>query len=743
LDTALGTVLALRTMKLMPNRFLLVFALCGPLSCGDDVPPAAAGTTTGGAATVTGSADTIDATADDSGTSTGGGAQVFVLADGTEVLVDDDGGVTLRAGERTFFATASGVGPIARRFTTVPTGGLGIWEFGRTDEEAFSAETFVGATQDGDDVHIDFASADGEVQARLTFATRTAGEATTMTLSVVGVDAASSLAMPFACEDDATFYGFGEQYNATDQRGEAFSLWASEQGIGRDPKLAKLPVNGDAHTTYFPMPWFLDARGFGVLVQTERRVEVDLCSSDPAVAWMEVLGDTTVETLIFHGPEPLDVIEQLGAEVGRPPQAPDWAFRPWIGAQGGRDAILAEADALDAASIPYAALWVQDWTGLRPNLEGFGVEYRWLADEELYPDLGGMIAELAGRDVRFLAYVNPFVDPNLQHWDEMVADGLLITDAKGEPYQHFAPNGTSSHPDLTQEAAREYVREHLRAMVTEYGIDGWMADFGEWIPVDTIVADATDASVYHTRFPQLWQQLSRDVMDELRPDGDWVVFARSGWTGVQGTTMVHWVGDQEATWSPHDGLPTVIPAMLNLGLSGVPVVTHDIAGFSGGPSTKELFMRWTELGAFTPIMRTHEGNLSDENWSWESDAETTAHFRRFAEVHDLLAPELAELSSLASGASVPMVQHLMLQFPADIGSRTVDDQFLLGPTLLVAPVVEMGVTARNVYLPPGTWFHVWTGDEYGGGRSVEVDAPIGSPPVFSLGVDRPDLRAVR
>ena len=147
---------------------------------------------------------------------------------------------------------------------------------------------------------------------------------------------------------------------------------------------------------------------------------------------------------------------------------------------------------------------------------------------------------------------------------------------------------------------------------------------------------------------------------------------RSGWTGDKVVTQIHWVGDQEADWSPFDGLPTVVPAMLNLGISRVPYVTHDIAGFSGGPSTKELYLRWTELGAFTPYMRTHQGGKELLNWSWKSDAETSAHFARFARIHRALAPEFQALAAAAATTA----------------------------------------------------------------------APIGSPPVFSRDVDRPDLRAI-
>ena len=185
-----------------------------------------------------------------------------------------------------------------------------------------------------------------------------------------------------------------------------------------------------------------------------------------------------------------------------------------------------------------------------------------------------------------------------------------------------------------------------------------------------------------------------------------------------------------------------MPAILNLGLSAVPLTTHDIAGYSGGPSTRELYMRWTELGALTTFMRTHEGLQALANWSWNTDAETLAHFRRFARVHEALAPELVALAEEASRTSLPPMRHLAMVFPDDVASRAISDEYMLGDTLLVAPVIAEGATTREVYLPPGTWFHVWTGTTHEGGGTITIDAPLGSPPLFSLGIDRPELRAI-
>jgi sulfoquinovosidase len=668
----------------------------------------------------------------------------FELSDGTSVTVRENGAFALFAADgRLLLETSAAHAPTARTFTESWLGALAIYTFRREDEVAIALDAMISAERAGDGVAITYAG-EGGATGTLTIAPD-GDEATRVSfaLSLAGARP-DSVTLPIRCTEESTFYGFGAQYNATNQRGNSFPLIVGEQGIGRHG--GPRGLTGDEHTTYFPMPYYLDARGFGVLIETDYRVEVDLCRREVEAAAFEVVSGEPLELVVFHGPTMPEVIRQLGDRVGRPALPPSWAFELWVSSQGGRDAVLADVAALEAADIPVGVIWSQDWSGERINFDGGkGVEYRWVADEERYPDLAGMIAELRDRGIRFLAYANPFVDPALpNHFDEMDAAGLLIRDASGQTYVHTAPSGRASMPDFTNPTTRAYVGAAFRAMVEDHGIDGFMADFGEWLPLDAKLRDGSDPRAYHNRYPIDWHRSWREAMDEVRPDGDYVVFARSGWTGVHEVSQIHWIGDQETSWSEHDGLPTVVPALINLGLSGIPYVTHDIGGFGGfeGQRSKELFLRWTELGAFTPIMRTHEGAFRDENWDWHSDAETTAHFRRFARIHAALGDELRELAAEAQRTSMPILRHMMLEFPGDPMALELSDQFMLGPDLLVAPVVEEGATERELYLPEGDWYHVLSGERYVGGERIIVPAPIGEPPVFSRERDRPDLRAI-
>lgn len=701
--------------------------------------------------------------------------RTFRFADGRAVVVSWDGQVALELPDgRRPFVIPPFEGPIVSRYDVEANGPLAIWSFRertRTDAAGDPVPKRVRLDAVGEPrldadgtLVIGFAYDPGPPSTDTSFSARLhvredGPDRTAFRLELLGETAeVTSVAVPVLCESDATFHGFGEQYNATNQRGEAFGLFVSEQGIGREPG-GFFPVAGNDHTTYFPMPYWLDARGHGVLFTTDQRVNVSLCVpdedgdaegvdfEDSGVAFVEVVTAEPIEWVVFHGPTPLDVVRQLGDVVGRPAPMPEWAFGTWIASQGGQASIEQEVADLAEHGVPWSALWVQDWTGIRRNVDGgFGVEYRWEADEELYPTLREFIEDLHADGKKFLAYANPFVDPSLpNHFDAMDAAGLLVRDPMGASYRFTAPNSPTlmaGHPDLTNPAAVAYVQDALRAMVDDFGIDGWMHDFSEWNPLDAVMSDGSDPIGYHNRYPIEWQRMAREVLDEARPDGDYAFFARAGWTGVQGVAQIHWVGDQEATWSEHDGLPTVVPALLNLGLSGQPNVTHDVAGFSGGPSDQELFQRWTELGAFTPIFRTHDGNKKMENWTWSSNAETIAHFRRFARVHQALAPLFRELADESQRTGAPILRHPMLVFPEDRASWDVSHEMMIGDALYVAPVIEPGATTRTLYLPPGTWFHVWTGESYEGGQEITVDAPIGSPPVFSRGEDRADLRAI-
>ncbi len=684
-----------------------------------------------------------------SDTGSGSGSDVRVVA-------SEDGTVEVIVAGKTLFATAP-TGPVARTFNET-FGGIGVINFRRNSERR-DPMSVRSVSNEGGVARVEYASAS---RSAILTAAPVDDQVTDFTLEVAGAEA-NSIAVGVRCDEGGTFHGFGMQYNATNQRGESFPLFVNEQGVGRTGGGGL--NEGDEHTTYFPMPYYMDARGFGTLFATNARVNVDLCATDEDVAWFEVISWGTVRWRVFHGPTPLDVIRQLGDLVGRPTAPPAWAHNLWLASQGGSDTVLAEVAELEAANIPASALWVQDWTGIRPNQEGgSGVQYLWEPkescngpDDVCYPDFAQFVSNLHGRGYKFLGYVNPFiVDPSTvseaddpsrfaPRFDAMEEGGLLVKRETQETYVDAAvPNFPQfdGHPDFSNPETTDFIRESLARIVTEYGVDGWMADFGEYIPFDSVHADGSVADERRNTFPVDWHRVNREALEQARPDGDWVSFARSGFTNVQGVALIHWVGDQQTDWGELDGIPTVVPALLNLGLAGQPFVSLDIGGFSSGgePTTKELYQRWTELGAFVPVMRTHQGADKELNWRWNSDEETIAHFRKFTYVHCALFDDFVLLAEESAATGAPLVRHLMLVFSDDRETWDISDQFMIGDSLLVAPVVTQGATSRSVYFPQGTWYNVWTSESVEGGQRLTVDAPIGSPAVYSRNEDRPDIR---
>ena len=207
---------------------------------------------------------------------------------------------------------------------------------------------------------------------------------------------------------------------------------------------------------------------------------------------------------------------------------------------------------------------------------------------------------------------------------------------------------------------------------------------------------------------------------------------RAGGFGCQRDSMLLWAGDQLVDFSRHNGLPTVVCAALSAAMSGYGLTHSDIGGYTslhGIRRTRELFLRWAEMAVFTPVMRTHEGNRPAENFQFYDDEVCMERLSRLVSLHRQLEPYLRELVRVNAETGLSVHRPLFLHYDADETAYTVQDEYLLGRDVLVAPVLEEGADRRNLYLPADRWIHLWTGEEYPGG-SITVDAPMGKPPVF-------------
>jgi alpha-glucosidase len=309
--------------------------------------------------------------------------------------------------------------------------------------------------------------------------------------------------------------------------------------------------------------------------------------------------------------------------------------------------------------------------------------------------------------------------------------GYLAHDANGLTYHVDFGEFDAGIVDFTKpEAAEWFATSVLRREMLDLGMSGWMADFGEYLPVDAVLANG-DATTLHNAWPTIWARVNAEATADA-PDA--VFFMRAGFTGVQGHNRLLWAGDQCVDFSCHDGIGTVITGALSSGLLGNPYHHSDIGGYTslfGLVRTPELFMRWTEMAAFTPVMRTHEGNRPRDNLQLDQNDEVLTHFARFTQIHAALFPLFANLADEAAKTGLPMQRPLFLHFPDDKACYDIQTAYLLGPDLLVAPILTEGATTASIYLPAGAaWTHLWTGQTHQGGGSVKVDAPIGVPPLF-------------
>jgi alpha-glucosidase len=234
--------------------------------------------------------------------------------------------------------------------------------------------------------------------------------------------------------------------------------------------------------------------------------------------------------------------------------------------------------------------------------------------------------------------------------------------------------------------------------------------------------------------------VNREAIREAGREDDVVFFNRSGYLRSPGYSTLFWLGDQLVSWDEHDGIKSAVTGLLSSGLSGYSLEHTDIGGYTAIDNplleyhrSKELLMRWTELAAFTVVFRTHEGNRPEVNHQIYSDEETLRHFSRFAKVYAAWKPYRTELVRDAAETGLPVVRHPFVHYPHDREVYSLDYQFMVGSELMVAPVLDPGEDAVEVYLPAGRWVHLWSGEEYGSpdrGVYETVRAPIGEPAVF-------------
>jgi 1,3-alpha-isomaltosidase len=566
---------------------------------------------------------------------------------------------------------------------------------------------------------------------------------------LVGDDRTQRVRFGLRLEPTERVVGFGERFNALNQRGVELDSVVFEQ------------YKQQGVRTYMPVPFAIvcGGDGWGFHVATSRRVWFDVGRSEPDRLWVEAAldPDRPALDLRLYAGGPRDVLASFLDETAVPALPPDWVFRPWMSANewNTQERVMAEVERSEREGIPAGVLVIEAWSDestfvafrdARYEVHKDGSPHR-LADFEFpvdgaWPDPKGMVDELHRRGIKLLLWQIPLLKalpaPRGQaraDRDTAVARGYVVHEADGRPYRNrgwWFPSALM--PDLTSADARRWWLEKRRYLVEDLGIDGFKTDGGEHAWGDDLhYADGTTGAETNNRFPVLYAEAYHELLASLGREP--VTFSRAGFTGA-GAYPCHWAGDEGSTW---DAFRASITAGLTAGASGIFFWGWDVGGFSGPLPTAELYLRGSAMACFCPIMQyhsefNHHRSPSNDRTPWNI-AERTGEprvleiYRRYAQLRERLLPYIVEQARRAVERRVPLMRALLFE---DDDPRVWDfpHQYLFGDDLLIAPVTAPGAARWQVYLPAGDWVDAWTGEPAETGCVVEREVPLDVIPVY-------------
>ncbi len=538
-------------------------------------------------------------------------------------------------------------------------------------------------------------------------------------------------------DENEKCYGCGEQMSYFNLRGRNFPLWTSEPGVGRDKTTyvtwrsdVENKAGGDYYNTNYPQPTFVSTKHYYLHVDSTAYADFNFKNK----AFHELqIWEVPKQIRIEAAPTFIGLLEKLTDFLGRQVELPDWIYNGAIlGLQGGTERSFGLVDRSLRNGVKVSGVWCQDWAGKRITSFGKRLNWNWKWNQEMYPGLPEKIKEYKEKGIRFLAYNNPYLVKEGDLYREGREKGYFAKSLDGTDYLVDFGEFDCGVVDFTNPEAYEWFKKLIKKYLIDFGIDGWMADFGEYLPTDLQLHSGAPAMIEHNHWPVLWAKCNYEALLETGKLGEIVYFMRAGGTGTQKYCTLLWAGDQSVDFSMHDGLVTVICGALSAAMSGCGLHHSDIGGYTSlfnNCRTKEVFLRWAEMAVFTPVMRTHEGNRPEENFQYYDDADTLEQFARLTKIYTMLAPYTKSLVKINAASGLPVQRPLFLHYEKDEKTYDIQTEYLFGEDMLIAPVYLADVKEWEAYLPDDQWVHLWTGKEYQGG-TVTVKAEIGFTPAF-------------
>ncbi|MFC0672606.1 alpha-xylosidase [Brachybacterium hainanense] len=482
-------------------------------------------------------------------------------------------------------------------------------------------------------------------------------------------------------------YGLGERFGTFVKNGQSVDIWNADGGTSSEQ-------------AYKNVPFFLSSRGYGVLVDDAGPVSFEVGSENVAATQFSVPGER-LRYEVYGGGTPLEVLDRYTARSGRPPQLPEWSFGLWLSTsfttQYDEETVLSFVDGMAERGIPLSVFHFDCFW-----MRGFHwSDFVW--DPATFPDPRGLIAKLHDRGLKVCVWINPYIAQRSHLFAEGAEAGHLLRTVEGDVWQTDLWQAGMGLVDFTSAEAAAWFTGKLEALL-EDGVDCFKTDFGERIPTEGIVwADGSDPLREHNFYAQQYNQAVFELLERHRGTGEAVLFARSATAGGQ-RFPIHWGGDCESTYV---AMAQSLRGGLSLTSSGFGFWSHDIGGFEGTPDAT-LFQRWVAFGLLSTHSRLH--GSSSYRVPWLFDEESVDVMREFAQLKVQLTPYLLRTARATARTGAPSMRPMYMQFPDDPAARALDTQYMLGPDILVAPVLQASGEV-DVYLPAGSWVHLLDGEE--------------------------------